>query len=152
MERDALEAAAPFSLEVQMGEQPTDSVDGWTEEGYLVNNCYYKGPVVVMPNCVLYWNAAPTPTRVGAYATTEEDVVDRLDVEAFSLFKHVDLDLLLIGTGSKTISPSLSFRKRLREYIRCPIEFVSSGDAASSYNILSKEDRAVATCLLLRSS
>ena len=109
-------------------------VEGYGDGGFKLKDRRIKGAVLV--------------TRTGFYPVPAVDVasLSAADLDQFDLMAEKP-ELLLLGTGAKmTLVPS-SFRATVED--KCmALEFMDTGAAARTYNILLLEDRRVAALLL----
>jgi uncharacterized protein len=104
-------------------------------EGYvLVNGARHESSVIVTPEQVLPWQAAG---------------FDALAAGDFEVIAGLDLEILLIGTGSKQRFPHPRLTRALAEK-RVGIEAMDLQAACRTYNILMTEGRRIAAALLFK--
>ena len=102
-------------------------------DGYvLVNGARHESSVIVLPDRVLPWDVAG---------------FDELSERDFQVFLELDLEILLVGTGSKQRFPHPQLTRSLIAK-RIGIEAMDVQAACRTYNILAAEGRRVAAALL----
>ncbi|MCR9219650.1 MAG: MTH938/NDUFAF3 family protein [Alphaproteobacteria bacterium] len=109
-------------------------VDSYGPGRFRIARTDYEGPVIVLPGRVLAWDVSDlsqlAPERLAPAFETEEAV-----------------ELLLIGLGPRMAPPP----KGLREAARArgaAIDFMETGAACRTYNVLLAEGRQVAAALI----
>jgi len=102
-------------------------------EGYvMVNSQRFETNLIVLPEKLLPWDVADFA------ALKESD---------FEVFLDLELEILLLGTGSKQRFPHPRLGRALAEK-RVGIEAMDLQAACRTYNILMAEERRVAAALL----
>ncbi|WP_339048427.1 Mth938-like domain-containing protein [Candidatus Mesenet endosymbiont of Phosphuga atrata] len=105
-------------------------IDGYKEGCFIINNEEYKGSVIVFPERVV-----PFPE------------LDINNMDHLLRFLNVETEVILVGTGAKHISPHLSVRDHIRKQ-SLSFEFMSTGAACRTYNVLLSEGRYVIAILM----
>ncbi|WP_168456121.1 Mth938-like domain-containing protein [Wolbachia endosymbiont of Ctenocephalides felis wCfeJ] len=104
---------------------------GSYEKGkFSVNNQEYCGSIIVFPEKVI---------------ELKESNID--DKEHFKSFLTEEIEILLIGTGKTRDMPSLSVKSYLMGRKGLNFEFMTTGSACRTHNVLISEDRFVVTYL-----
>jgi len=119
----------------QPPEQGKAIVDGYSPTHFSVNGELIEGPIFLLPTRAFVWKVS---------FSFDEIAIDSL-VLAHTIRPRIKL--LLLGSGPHFKVPS----PELREFFRSKgiaIEAMSSRHAASTWNILNQENRAVAAALL----
>ncbi|WCR53809.1 MAG: hypothetical protein PG981_000831 [Wolbachia endosymbiont of Ctenocephalides orientis wCori] len=106
-------------------------INGYQKGRFLVNEKEYCGSIVVFPEKVI---------ELGEF-----DVNNR---EYFENFLEQGIEILLIGTGKVRNVPNPSIKSYLMEQKGLNVEFITTGAACRTYNILISEDRFVVAYLL----
>lgn len=110
-------------------------INTMSTHGFRLNNgIFVVGPVAVFPRTVLQWNAA-----------TASDITP----ESLSLFCLLEpkIDILVIGTGDKSVMPSKEAMSYLKSHKISP-EILSTENAIATFNYLNVEGRCVAGAFL----
>ncbi|PSS24569.1 NADH dehydrogenase [ubiquinone] 1 alpha subcomplex assembly factor like [Actinidia chinensis var. chinensis] len=107
---------------------------GYTDEGFTVNEVTYEGSVLCVGNLVMSWSPK----------NFSEITADSLSI--FQIMRPIP-EILILGCGRyiQHVDPEL------RRFIRSTgmkLEALDSRNAASTYNILNEEGRVVAAALL----
>ncbi|NSM56118.1 hypothetical protein HET73_00015 [Wolbachia endosymbiont of Atemnus politus] len=105
-------------------------IDSYGKGKILVNNQEYCGSVIIFPEKVI--------------ELKESDIDSK---EHFKSFLTEEIEILLIGTGKTRNIPSLSVRSYLMEQKGLNFEFMTTGSACRTHNVLMSEDRFVVTYL-----
>ena len=110
-------------------------IQAYANGHFRVSGQVYHGPIIVFTDRVIEW-----PTAHGADALTLEDFT--------ILFPESEnLDVVLLGCGGKMLPIPFALRQALKE--RClAVEFMDTGAACRTYNVLMAEGRRVATALM----
>ena len=110
------------------------TVEGFTSNGFLVNNLELEGSVLCLPRSALLW----APQKV-----------DEVTLGSLELIRLITppIEILLIGCGDEPRRPDPEIVESMR---RCGIvvEQADSLTCLSTFNILNSEDRRVAAALL----
>ncbi|SMH60074.1 Mth938-like domain-containing protein [Azospirillum agricola] len=109
-------------------------IDGYGEGQFCVSSQWRVGAVIVLPDRTLPW------TATDAAALTAADFAAVLEAEP-------KVELLLLGTGPTMKLVSKALRQELRG-AGIVVEFMDSGAACRTYNVLLAEGRRVAAALL----
>jgi len=99
---------------------------------FRISGTLYRGSVIVLPERTLTWAVAS---------------FDELDAAAFAGIDDLDVDILLLGCGTKMHLPSRLLRQGLRER-GIVVDAMDTGAACRTYNVLMAEDRRVAAALI----
>lgn len=109
-------------------------IDAYGNGGFRFGDMSHRGSVLALPSGMKAWSATD------ARALTRADFADIL-AEAESI------ELLLMGTGTDLVPLAEQLRWRLRE-AGIAVEFMPTGAAARTYNVLLAEERRVAAALI----
>lgn len=85
-----------------------------------------------------------TPNKIQALSFSKITDISEPEI---SLIKDLQPEVIIIGTGNNQIWPENRLRRLIIEH-KLPIEFMSNKAAASTFNLISTENRNV-VCLLL---
>ncbi len=118
-----LHASAPSALH---------TFSGYGEGFVTINGERHEGSLIVMPEKLLPWDVAG---------------FDTLKEADFGVFLALDLEILLLGTGSKQRFPHPRLTRALADK-RIGVESMDLQAACRTYNILMAEERRVAAALL----
>lgn len=109
-------------------------IEGYGPAGFQVAGTLHRGSIQVGANAVAPWPVA------SAGEITPESL-------AFLLDSEPGYEVLLIGTGAKMQFLSPALRRAIRD--RGPVlEFMDTGAAARTFNLLQTESRRVAAALI----
>ncbi len=109
-------------------------IDGYGDGGFVVDRVRYKGSVLVFPDRSLDWH-------VGGLADLTLPSLDAV-IETAS-----QIDILIIGCGPAfTVEPN-GLRRGLRDH-GIVLEWMDTGAACRTYNVLLAEDRRLAAALI----
>lgn len=108
---------------------------------FRISSQSYDGALAVFPEDVQLWDAGSK--------IKEPDDVKHLTVEDMKIvLDHAsELDLVLLGCGSKTVFVSPDLRKEMRAN-GINIECMDTGAACRTYNVLMAEGRRLAALLI----
>ncbi len=106
-------------------------IQGYSGGSFRVSGRVYAGPVIVFPDYVEEW-ASP-----GLGADSFSAMAARRD----------ELDVVLAGTG-KTMQILMPDTRRALKDMGLAVEFMDTGAACRTYNVLMAEGRRVAAALL----
>ncbi|HRE21448.1 MAG TPA: Mth938-like domain-containing protein [Rhabdaerophilum sp.] len=109
-------------------------IDSYGNGGFRFAGMSHQGSVIAMPTGVQSW-AVSVPTRIDVASLTP--VIVELG----------RIDLLLIGSGEKALSPDAPVARALRE-LGLNVEVMDTPSAARTYNVMFSEGRRVAAALL----
>ena len=119
-----LHASAPSALH---------TFSGYGEGFVTINGERHEGSLIVLPEKLLPWDVAG---------------FDNLKEADFGVFLALDLEILLLGTGSKQRFPHPRLTRALADK-RIGVESMDLQAACRTYNILMAEERRVAAALLV---
>lgn len=106
-------------------------INGYREGKFLVNNREYCGSIIIFPEKVI--------------KLKESDINSK---EYFESFLTEEIEILLIGTGKTRNILSSSVKFYLMEQKGLNFEFMTTGSACRTHNILISEDRFVVSYLI----
>jgi len=118
-----LHSSAPTAL---------NTFSGYGDGFVTINGRRHDANVIVMPERILPWNVA---------------AFDALAEADFDVFLALDLEVLLLGTGSRQRFPHPRLTQSLARK-RVGVEVMDLQAACRTYNILMAEERRVAAALL----
>ncbi len=108
-------------------------IERYGPSGFRVTGVIWQGPVLVFPDATMPWTA-PDVTAV--------------DWESLSpIIGHGGVQILLLGLGSRMVDVDSELRRRLRA-AGISLEWMDTGAACRTYNVLVAEDRRVAAALI----
>jgi uncharacterized protein len=109
-------------------------INSYGEGGFVVNKQDHNGPIVIFPEAIEAWD-------VNVFEDIDEaslaPIIAKADV----------LDVVLIGTGETQQFPSQELRFALKKH-GINAEFMDTGAACRTYNVLLSEGRRMAAALL----
>ncbi|WP_395463520.1 Mth938-like domain-containing protein [Wolbachia endosymbiont of Cantharis cryptica] len=105
-------------------------INDYKEGKFLVNNQEYYGSIIIFPEKVIELKESNINSK-----------------EHFESFLTEEIEILLIGTGKTRNIPSSSVRSYLMEQKGLNCEFMTTGAACRTHNVLISEDRFVVTYL-----
>lgn len=109
-------------------------IQGYGAGGFRIAGQRYEGSVIILPTRTLPW--------------TVENFVDVLPENLGPIYEAADrIEVLLIGCGTRMAPPSVLIREAMQPLGIVP-EFMDTGAACRTFNVLLSEDRAVAAALL----
>lgn len=122
---------ADITPQIQQGRQ---LIQGYGGGGFRIAGTAYQSSVIVLPEQTLPW-------AVQSY----EDIT----VPAFEplLADDIGVEVLLIGCGARMGMPKPEIRDALKPFSIVP-EWMDTGAACRTFNVLLAEDRAVAAVLI----
>ncbi|HXV22848.1 MAG TPA: Mth938-like domain-containing protein [Alphaproteobacteria bacterium] len=109
-------------------------IDSYGDGRFTVSGTVYVGSILVFPERTLAW-------RVGAIA--------EVDPENFGpiIAAREVLEVVLLGCGARLTDVPRALRQELRRS-GLNVEFMDTGAACRTYNVLALEDRRVAAALI----
>jgi uncharacterized protein len=110
------------------------TIDGYGNGGFLFADMSHRGSIIATAEGVSEWRPADVAS------ITPDDLRPLRD-------SPEPIDIFILGSGRSTDFPSREIRKLLAE-ICGSVEFMSTGTAISTYNILLAEVRRVAAGLI----
>lgn len=105
-------------------------INGYKEGCFTINNEEYKGSIIVFPEHIILFPE-----------------LDINNVNHLLRFLNVEIEVILVGTGAKHKSPSLQVKNHMHKQ-SLSFEFMSTGAACRTYNVLLSEDRYVIAILI----
>ena len=117
---------------VKQGQQIIQSYAGGQ---FKISGQVYKGPVIVTPEGTLPWESV-----------TSLEGLSAADFEFF-IPKISRPDVILLGTGKTMVIPPANLRNSLKNS-GLHVEFMDTGAACRTYNVLMADGRQVAAVLL----
>lgn len=109
-------------------------IDGYGEGQFCVSGQWRVGALIVLPDRTLPWSATDAAALTAADFAAVREAEPRVE-------------LLLLGTGPTMKLVSKALRQELRA-AGIVVEFMDSGAACRTYNVLLAEGRRVAAALL----
>jgi uncharacterized protein len=110
------------------------AIAGFGQGGFRFGEMSHQGSILALPSGIRRWEP-PKPFR------HDEALYDAVLAEADAT------DMLLIGTGATPVPPPAPLRQRFRDS-GIAIDVMTTGSAASTYNVLLAEGRRVAAALV----
>ena len=107
-------------------------IQSYSEDGFKIGGLSYEGGVLVEPEKV-------TDLTIPA--------IDDLDLSFFETLDLSNIDLLLVGTGTKFTPFSAELKSALQNAFDIKLDFMTTGAACRTYNVLLAEGREVAALL-----
>ncbi|MFN3232227.1 MAG: Mth938-like domain-containing protein [Alphaproteobacteria bacterium] len=122
---------------MQFDEQsPLDGlIEGYGADGFRVAGRVHKGAVLLLPERSIPWDVSG---------------VGDITLESLSeVTGNSDgIDILLIGCGPTVQMIPSALRKKLRDEFSISVDFMDTGAACRTYNVLRMDERLVAAALL----
>lgn len=110
-------------------------IQGYGVNGFRVSGVIYDGAVIVFPEGARNWDAPSSFTDLSV--SHFDDLAAQSD----------DLDVVLLGTGSKMQFFPLALRSALKEK-GLVVDVMDSGAACRTYNVLMAEGRRIVAALM----
>jgi uncharacterized protein len=111
------------------------AIESYGAGGFRFADMSHRGSILALPSGIRAWSAV-SPADVSAASLAD------LFAESAGA-----VELLIMGTGSAPAPPGAELRQKLREFgVR--LDFMATGSAVSTYNILLGERRRVAGAFL----
>jgi uncharacterized protein len=109
-------------------------IDGYFAGGFHFAGMAHSGSLLVLPDGLHGWAAV---------------AVESLSLEDFApvFAPRADIDFLLLGTGREMLRPPRAVREAFA-LAALPLDFMATGPAISTYNLLLGERRKVAAALI----
>lgn len=122
---------ADITPQVPQGRQ---LIQGYGDGGFRIAGAVHKSSVIVMPDQTLPW-------QVSSF--------DEITVAGLAplMSENAAVEVLLIGCGQRMGMPIAEIRDALKAYSIVP-EWMDTGAACRTFNVLLAEDRAVAAALV----
>ena len=108
-------------------------IQSYAEGHFRVSGTVYEGPIAVFPNRTVKWDVSPA--------------FDALEAEDFAALLENELDVLLVGCGAAMLTMPFALRQSLHKN-GIAVDFMDTGAACRTYNVLMAEGRRVAAALL----
>ena len=108
-------------------------IDAYGNGGFRFAAMSHRGSILALPSGIYGWNADPA-----ALIPSDFDAM---------LAERRDIDLLLLGTGSIMRRPPLAVREAIAASA-IMLDFMTTGAAVRTYNLLLAEKRKVAAALI----
>ena len=109
-------------------------IDAYGNGGFRFAGMSHRGSILCLPDAIEAW-----------------DVVDAAEITratlARVLARHRELDLVVLGTGDRLVVPAPDVREAFSA-VGAGLEFMATGAAARTYNMLLGEGRRVAAALV----
>ncbi len=109
-------------------------IDAYGNNGFRFAGTSHRGSLLILPGGVYGWDPV-----------TSEDFTPENFSHVFE--QAMQIDFLLLGTGKTLLSPSAEVSKAFVE-ANVGLEFMDTGAACRTFNVLLGEERAVAAALL----
>jgi uncharacterized protein len=110
-------------------------IDSYGPGRFQISQVAHNGPVIVLPDRVIDWAEAPSVESLEAdHIRAKLDPTDSVEI-------------LLIGTGAKMVRLPNALLSALRD-AGMAVDFMETGAACRTYNVLLAEGRLVAAALL----
>ena len=109
-------------------------IQAYGDGGFRVSGITYKGSIIILPRMAMKW-------IVQSY-----ECVTSTNLEPLST-TNSSIELLLIGCGASMQPPRAEIRNYLKELNITP-EWMDTGAACRTFNVLVIEDRAVGAALI----
>jgi len=109
-------------------------IDAYGNGGFRFAGMSHRGSILCLPDAIEAWEIAHA-TEITRTAL------------ARVLARHGDLDLVVLGTGDRLVVPPPDVREAFSA-VGVGLEFMATGAAARTYNMLLGEGRRVAAALI----
>lgn len=110
-----------------------NNITGYGDNKFKVNDTYYEGNIMILPDSVNKW-----PCTNAADITIES---------LLEFTKSNKIEILIIGCGHEHIAPPAEITSHFRT-TGIKIEFMATGPACRTYNVLLTEGRDVGAALI----
>ena len=109
-------------------------IQSYGSGGFRISGESHAGSVIVTPHRVTAW---------------PRNAADHASIEDFAELLEADpaVEILLLGCGPRAIPPTPALREDLRKY-GVGLDFMATGAACRTFNVLVEEDRRVAAALI----
>lgn len=108
-------------------------IDSYWPGHFRVSGQVHEGPIIVFPDRTVAWSVTDASS---------------LDAEAFRPVADGDVEIVLLGCGSKIAFLPPSLRRALKEHMGVHVDSMDTGAACRTYNVLLAEGRRVAAALI----
>ena len=125
-----------WGLEASIDETAIGAISSVGDGFFVLGPKIVRGDIIALPDTVLNWK--------------RNDGSNVFDPERYTLLGLIvpKFDLVVVGTGAKTVLPLPQQRAEIRKVLRnVPVEFMSTVHAAATFNMLSKEGSRITACL-----
>ena len=112
---------------------PTNSIQSWDEDGFVIDDRRICHSVVVTPDTVQVWS----PT-----------CIETLTAEHFEQLGALEPEIVIIGTGKTQKFPPARYAVGLQNR-GIGVEVMANDAACRTFNVLLSEDRRVVVALML---
>lgn len=109
-------------------------IDAYGNGGFRFAGMSHRGSILCLPDAIEAWDVTE-PREIS------------LETLSRVLARHGDLDLALLGTGASLVVPPIDVRAAFAA-AGIGLEFMATGAAARTYNMLFGEGRRVAAALI----
>lgn len=109
-------------------------IEAYGDGGFTIAGQKHSGSILVFPRRVAPWSI----TNINDISLDNLTEIFRQDP---------DIELLLVGCGAVQIQPSAALRHGLSE-AQAAVDFMNTGAACRTFNVLLAEDRRVAAALI----
>lgn len=110
-------------------------IQSYNETGFRINGTFFDHPVIVFPDKTEHWDVTHSVTE---FALSDFELLQA---------QNIVPEVILVGCGHKTILPAPLLRKQCKES-GLSIDWMDTGAACRTYNVLMAEGRRVAAALL----
>lgn len=109
-------------------------INSYGDGGFRISGQRYTGSIIVTSDTVTAWS---------------RDSVDRIDATDFSHLAEATpaIEIMLLGCGDHAVPPPPDLVAHLRE-LGVGLDFMATGAACRTFNVLAQEDRRVAAALI----
>jgi uncharacterized protein len=107
-------------------------IQGYGDGTFRVTGTVHRGSILIFPAHTLPWPVT-TPAEI--------------TLEALAAVTPAEVEILLLGTGTKIVPASAELRRAMRAQ-RIALEIMDTGAACRTYNVLLSEARRVAAALI----
>ncbi len=110
-------------------------IQGYGDGGFRIGGKRHQGSIMILPTGVLPW-AAAAPAHINYESFLPAiDIADRIDV-------------LLVGCGPSMAMADRAMARHIREVHGISVDFMDTGAACRTYNVLLMDGRQVAAALI----
>lgn len=109
-------------------------INAYGPEGFKINQTIYHNSIFLTPDQLV---------------EIKLDSIEQINWQALKEIVNIDLEIILIGTGNNHQNIPNKIKEEIKiHYPQASIDEMSTSAACRTYNILTSEDRKVATILL----
>lgn len=109
-------------------------IDAYGDGGFRLGGARQEGSILVLPNAAIAWDVSDARS-IGEQAF--QPVIEQASL----------VEILIIGTGEDRVKISDNVQTYLRKHL-ISLDFMATGPACRTYNVLLAEDRRVAAALI----